>query len=371
MNATGIRRLGFRHLMALIVCLVGCEIAVCDEQASDKVQALRRPALSVPRPQRSAMLAVAQAGGRLVSVGERGVILVSDDLGVNWRQVPAPVSVTLTAVRFVNDTAGWATGHSGVVLATTDRGETWVRQLDGVTAAGLALSAAKALEQRLGPDSPVAKRALTVATQLKADGPDKPFLDLHFWDERKGIVVGAYGMAFTTEDGGRTWESAFDRLDNPKGLHLNAVTGAGQYVVIAGEQGLVLRSTDGGQQFARVETPYRGSWFAVHADTEGHLVLGGLRGNAYFSPDFGATWSRIDFGAPSSITAVVAGGPNRLLATNQVGSLFASKNGGRSFDLLPARGAAPLAAVAAVDKNTFVVAGLRGLQRIDNRGEKP
>lgn len=63
-----------------------------------------------------------RVGDRIVAVGERGHIIYSDDEGKTWVQGEVPVSVTLTAIDFGTDTHGWAVGHSGVVLKTTDAG---------------------------------------------------------------------------------------------------------------------------------------------------------------------------------------------------------------------------------------------------------
>jgi photosystem II stability/assembly factor-like uncharacterized protein len=60
----------------------------------------------------SLQLSVTRAGKRLVSVGERGLVLLSDDDGRSWRQArQVPVSVALTQVRFVSDSSAgrWAT----------------------------------------------------------------------------------------------------------------------------------------------------------------------------------------------------------------------------------------------------------------------
>ena len=51
--------------------------------------------------------------------------MVSDDEGTSWRQVESPVSSDLVAVRFVSAYQGFASGHDGVILATTDGGEHW------------------------------------------------------------------------------------------------------------------------------------------------------------------------------------------------------------------------------------------------------
>jgi len=45
---------------------------------------LEQPALVSPKALGAVMLAVARAGDRLVAVGERGTILLSDDGGRHW-----------------------------------------------------------------------------------------------------------------------------------------------------------------------------------------------------------------------------------------------------------------------------------------------
>lgn len=108
--------------------VVGAEVGVRD--------VLDQPARLSERAVSSVLNAVVLAGTRLVAVGERGVVLLSDDNGRSWRQAGSvPVSVALTDVHFVSATHGWAVGHSGVVLHSDDGGETWMRQLDGNQAA--------------------------------------------------------------------------------------------------------------------------------------------------------------------------------------------------------------------------------------------
>ena len=94
-----------RLWLLLVVCAACCRTGPVLAQAQDGV--LQRPALMAPQSVRGALLAVALAGRRIVTVGERGIVLLSDDRGANWRQVPVPVSVSLTAVRFVNEKTGW------------------------------------------------------------------------------------------------------------------------------------------------------------------------------------------------------------------------------------------------------------------------
>jgi photosystem II stability/assembly factor-like uncharacterized protein len=278
---------------------------------------MARPALMVAQPARAYLTGIARAGKRLVAVGERGIVVLSDDDGATWRQASVPVSVTLAAVQFPTPTQGWAVGHSGVVLHSADGGATWTRQLDGVQAAQLV--------SRDAQSGQGGAAWLAEAQRLVADGPDKPFLGLHFSDANNGFIVGAYNLAFRTRDGGRTWTPFGHRLDNPKASHLYAVESSGSTVLIAGEQGVLLRSTDDGATFARIALPYRGSFFALTVDGD-NAVVAGLGGNAFASHDRGATWAALALPAPVSVTAAHLEG-GRLLMANQAGMLLAGPAG--------------------------------------------
>ena len=70
-------------------------------------------------------------------------------------------------------------------------------------------------------------------------GPVNPFQDVWFKDESTGFAVGAFNLIFHTDDGGRTWESWFDRTDNPGGFHFYCVRACGPDIFLSGEQGMV------------------------------------------------------------------------------------------------------------------------------------
>ena len=106
-----------------------------------------RPGVVVDiNPGRILLMDVTRAGDRLVTVGERGFTLVSDDAGQSWRAVATPVTRSLTRVAFENDKLGVAVGHGGSIVRTEDGGETWtavaveeagVDSLLGVTSLGV------------------------------------------------------------------------------------------------------------------------------------------------------------------------------------------------------------------------------------------
>lgn len=348
--------------MVASAALLGCPAAA--SPAAVTFDVLSRAALPMQHPSSAAMLAVARAGKRLVAVGERGIVLLSDDEASTWRQAQVPVSVTLTAVQFVDQHQGWAIGHLGVVLHTEDGGAHWTRQFDGIRAAAIAMQAAREGGAAEGGDL---ARNIGVAQTLVDDGPDKPFLDLYFENDRTGYVVGAYNLVFRTDDGGRTWRSWMGHLANPKGLHLYAIKAVGDALYIAGEQGLLLRSTDHGEHFAAINSPSKGTYFGLVTGRDGELLLYGLRGRAFWSTDGAASWTEVNTGTLASLSAGTALADGTMVLVSQSGEMMASRDGGRSFKQMPHGAALPVTGLAESVAGQLVVSSLRGLRRLDTR----
>lgn len=300
---------------------------------------------------RSLFNGLAQAGSRLVAVGQRGHVLYSDDAGASWSQATVPVSSDLTAVSFPTERDGWAVGHDGVVLATHDAGATWSKQLDGRGLGALLLAAY--------PDG----TPLHADAQRFADeGPDKPFLDVHFSDAQHGFVVGPFNLLLATDDGGATWTPWMHRTDNPRALHLYAMRRVDGTLYVAGEQGLLLALDAGAAQFRAIRVPYQGTLFGITGDAHA-LIVYGLRGNALRSTDGGRTWTALETGVQVSLTSATRDGDTLLLAT-QTGQVLASTDDGVTLAPLTLPQRAPASAVLVPESGVLIVAGPRGLQRV-------
>ncbi|RZA34628.1 MAG: BNR domain-containing protein [Lysobacteraceae bacterium] len=339
---------------ALLAAMLPASVAAAPEAA-----VLARPALKAERLHSRTFLALASAGKRLVAVGERGLVALSDDDGASWRQAVTPVSTTLTSVSFVDARLGWAAGHAGTILHTADGGATWTLQADGRAIARQVQASAP--EQGAG--------MVAVAAQLVADGPDKPFLDIGFSDALHGVAVGAYGLAVKTSDGGRSWHSFMHQVPNPKGLHLYAVRTVGDTTWLAGEQGYFARSAGAGQDFQRIETPYRGSYFALAASGNG-VVLAGLKGNAFQVSQDGTSFTRIEGAPPVSFSGVSSLRDGRFAFINQAGQVLVAPHAGAPLRMLSAGPRAPLSAVTESADGRLVLAGAAGLERMVQDGAK-
>jgi photosystem II stability/assembly factor-like uncharacterized protein len=253
-------------------CLIAAAETAGDVSAPLKIE----PAHAWADPTHAMLLDVARAGARIVAVGEHGIVLLSDDGGGSYRQAKhVPASSTLTAVYFTDADHGWAVGQWGVILATADGGETWTLQRSDTSI-------------------------------------DQPLFSVYFKDARHGWAVGLWSLLLVTEDGGHAWKAA--KLPPSPGaskadrnlFHIFADRSGTLF--IAAEQGLVLRSRDGGATWEYRRTGNKGSLWTGTSSADGTVFVGGLLGHLYRSRDGGDTWEALDSASTGSITSLVAAG---------------------------------------------------------------
>lgn len=344
--------------LALSACVVS-QAASSDDAA---IRLFEQPSLPSALASESLMLDVALAGQRLIAVGERGFILLSEDEGRSWRQVLSPVSVTLTRVVFPSATHGWAVGHAGVVLHSQDGGLSWRKQLDGEQAARLELEAAQSTHS--AQPSEHSQQQVEAAQLLFEEGPDKPFLAVHFFDERQGVILGAYGLAFATADGGASWQSIRERLDNPSAMHLYDIHELAGELFIAGEQGLLLRSVDNGLRFNALDSPANGTLFGLLATDAQGLLAFGLRGKTYLSEDHGDSWRAVPNNLPVTLTAGARLADGSLMLVDESGRTLLSRDHGHSFVASTLAKPAYLTGLTSSADGQVIVASNHGLARL-------
>ncbi len=349
--------------------------------AASLVDLLDLPAQPGERAMRSMLLDVARAGDRLVAVGEYGTVLYSDDQARGWRQASVPVQVTLTAVHFPTPRQGWAVGHDAVILHTGDGGETWTKQLDGRQTGDKLLAAAEAWNAEVEALDPAAvdpdelmllqdaaMMALDEALREQEVGPNRPFLDVWFADERRGFAVGAFNYFFVTEDGGLTWEDGSSRLPNPEFLHLYSISPvSGDTLLLVGEFGLVLRSIDAGATWESLDIGYQGSLFNVNG-ADGSAWIAGLRGNVFYSPDAGDSWQHLEPRTEATLLGSVITGRRKARFVGLGGTLVEVDISGESIVRLSKPSPQTLAALVVNESEELLLVGEAGVTRLDSDG---
>ncbi|GAA3570849.1 WD40/YVTN/BNR-like repeat-containing protein [Marinobacter xestospongiae] len=370
---------------ALGAACFGLSMALSAPAAFALADVIETPARETSLAPSQLLTDAATAGDRIIAVGERGHIIVSDDEGANWSQGQVPVSVTLTGVDFPTANEGWVVGHSGVVLHSDDRGDTWSVQLTGIGAAKLAIEGkearAEALEARIAEAPEEEKGDLEWALDdllfsldnLRADldiGPVNPLLDVWFENDQHGFVVGAYGMILRTRDGGETWQDWSGQLENPTGFHLNAITRiTGGALVIVGEAGQIHVSVDNGETWELRTSPYEGSLFGVISTGQVNEILAfGLRGNILLSTDLGKSWKFVPNDAKATLNDGAVAEDGRITLVGNGGAVLVSGNGAESFREHFRSERAGVMSVVPVSDTDILIVGEDGVHRTDARG---
>ena len=345
-------------ILPVIALTLGLPLAATADSFRD---ALDTPARQSIFAAKTLLNGVANAGRRVVAVGQRGHIVYSDDAGKSWQQAQVPVSSDLVAVSFPTPEKGWAVGHDGIVLHSADGGVTWTRQLDGRGVGKIMTDfyGAQAAKGNLG--SPDAAAALVdEAGRIAEQGAENPFLDVWFADENNGFIVGAFNLIFRTVDGGKSWEPWYHRTANPNRLHFYALRKIGNSLYVVGEQGLVQKLDASGGRFVALDTGYRGTFFGL-TGSNGAVIVHGLRGHAFRSLDGGTSWQKIETGLQDGITGSSVCGDGRIVLVSQAGRMLLSDNSGASFRPVKLEQAVPASAVACLSRDVSVIAGARGV----------
>lgn len=336
--------------IAWVTLLLACGL----HNASAKVDLLDRPAQPSVHATRSLLLDVQRVGSQLFAVGEFGQVLKSTDEGRNWVAGKVPTSITLTALAFADAREGYAVGHDGVVLHTTDAGSIWHKVLDGRAINQFVAQAAKtrantlqaqvdALPAGVTPAREALEQALddalfavdTAERDVKV-GPSKPLLDVRVLPGGVVLVAGAYGQLLKSQDHGKTWTYLDTHALNPDNFHLNSmlVTEQGE-VYVAGEQGTVLVSGDQGNSWRAQKIDYQGSVFSlVQSPRSKAIVAVGLRGHAFKLSPGAQVWERLQTGLQETFSAATVLKDGSLVAVGARGIVVRSTDDFNTLQVL-------------------------------------
>ncbi|MDT8440594.1 MAG: YCF48-related protein [Desulfuromonadales bacterium] len=328
-----------------IVCLLLILPAVLTGLGLLSAPACAAPSELMPLAAQSLLLDGQFAGDRVVTVGERGHILISADQGRSWQQQPVPTRATLTSLFFVDSDLGFAAGHDGVILRSEDGGQSW---------------------------------------QLVYADPDdeRPILDLWFHDRRRGFAVGAYGLLLTTGDSGRSWHAVefspaslthevdwgWDEGEDeplPIDFHLNQIAATpGGRLFIAAEAGNLYRSDDGARSWLALPSPYVGSLYGVLPINEQSLLLYGLRGHLFRSDDAGMTWQELSTGVRSTLYDAARLRDGRIVLVGQEGTVLFGADSRDRLTLLAQPGRRGIARVLELPDGALLLIGEQGARRL-------
>ena len=243
-------------------------------------------------------------GGNLFASGTGYVLgaqnLKTTDAGITWN----PINITadyyspVQASAFVDDKTGFYADYYHI-FKTTDGGDTWVKKytdsiapirkmywFDSLT--GFCFSEAYLYKTANGGES---------WDRIKVAPGDFGIPDINFIDRKTGYIADYPGILKTT-DGGNTW--ALQDLGVNLGVDpfltavyfIDAQTG-----FVGGNNGMLLRTIDGGKTWKKIENPmlFFTVAFQFLDKTHGYALNKNFTGvnEVYETTDAGLTWSRI------------------------------------------------------------------------------
>ena len=255
-----------------------------------------RPGVVVDiKPNRIYLTDITRAGSRLITVGERGFTLVSDDEAMTWKAVATPVNRTLTSIAFNDDKLGVAVGHGGTLVRTEDGGNSWT---------------AVPMEDAFGES--------LLGVSALGDG--------------KFAAYGAFGMYFDTLDGGQSWTKR-TIISEEFEAHISEVVLDNGVLWLAGEAGTLARCEEPCSAYVQVPSPYTGSFFGMVVAKDGALLIFGMRGSVYRSADAGATWQKVEIDTTASFNGGRVLSDGRIMLVGNAGLVATSSDNGQTFTL--------------------------------------
>ncbi len=284
------------------------------------------------------------------AVGDRGLILHTEDGGRHWQMQRNPLTNRLDSVQFLDGQTGWAAGGevhpythytSGVVLRTQDGGRNWT------PVEGLTLPALKHIHfsdprsgWTLGNQSSMYPTGIFRTedggrswTPLPA-GVSGPWLSGDFRDTQRGVVAGTNGR-LAVIDAPNVKASQTPEL-GPRPLRqvqmLDDI-----YGWLIGDGGLVLQTQDGGLTWqmppGQLPSGVRRLFdFRTMATHRGHVWIAGVPGSCVLhSADGGQTWELFRTEQNLPIRSIAFVDTERGWAVGALGTILCTRDGGRSW----------------------------------------
>ncbi|RYD79800.1 MAG: hypothetical protein EOP53_09070 [Sphingobacteriales bacterium] len=228
---------------------------------------------------------------------------------INWNVVNTSSASTLKAVYFTDNLQGWAAGHDGTILHTTDGGKAWTRQ---VTDSSFYLKDIFFTSNQngwaVGSDIKEGDELIISTTnggetwkEVVVDEVYGYFEGVYFVNATKGFIIGGteYRSNFTknvmlvTEDGGKTWQKhSFSNTRDAMMYDMMFTDNNSGW--ISASEGHIYSTVDGGETWS---SQGDGSWphlYSIYMADANHGWAAGERNTIDETADGGKTWENIE-----------------------------------------------------------------------------
>jgi photosystem II stability/assembly factor-like uncharacterized protein len=271
-------------------------------------------------------------------VGTAGMIVATTNGGQTWISNNSTITSNLYGVDFVSRTTGFAVGDAGMILRTTDGGTTWTIQNSGVSNT---LYDVNFVNDQLGLVVGISGCVLrttdggTTWSNISS-GTTQTLRELQFVDAQNawavGGTVGANSTILHSTNGGLTWSLQIP----PTGVsaYLRAVNFVNsQYGWIAGDEQTILKTTNGGTIWTR-QNPPTGAGSTLRGVSFVDILRGWVvdyDGRILTTSDGGTNWTIQYSHQGSRLLNLKTYSDHHITVCGTNGNLSTSTNGGTAW----------------------------------------
>jgi len=234
------------------------------------------------------------AGSMMTACGSNGIILTSTDAGQTWAQGKTQTAFSLNGLKSISASSVIVVGDSGTILGTSTGGVTW--------------------------------NDYSVPTFQNLQGVD-------FVSPTNGLAAGTAGLMIRTTDGGVTWTSHQSKVVKA----LRAVAYADPNVAVAVGDTAVTRTTDGGLTWTAIPSAPRLLYSGIRFVSPTVGIAVSHDGSIAKSTDAGLTWGVVST-TPSNMRGVAfADASNGWICANLTnindprGVIYTTADGGTTW----------------------------------------
>ncbi|MGQ3058285.1 MAG: YCF48-related protein [Nevskia sp.] len=243
-------------------------------------------------PTRLALLGVAVKGDHAIAVGQQGLVLKRE--GTEWKKIDTGTQERLLSVSVNASGAAVAVGGFGTVLASSDGGSTWTA---------------------IKP----------VWADFAEAGTDPHVYAAHIDEAGTITIAGEFSLILRKAAGSDQWKLLNKGDASLFALYIGSGASA-SYAV--GQDGTVLRSTDAGASWSRIDAGTQAILLGVSASSDNRVTVTGMREMRY-SPDGGSSWTGVNGGGVNTLWYQGIGQPEgstAALAVGQAGRILKIDN---------------------------------------------
>ncbi|MBT8339997.1 MAG: hypothetical protein HKP58_10395 [Desulfatitalea sp.] len=324
-----VMKMAVSKIAAMTVCIVFlCSCGPVPQQQIKRDKKLNEALFSVSFPTKNTGWAC----------GRWGTVLHTADGGTKWTVQNSGTDFTLSSIFFTDPLHGWAVGNEGAIIHTADGGNTWKQQKSPVSFRLMKVYFVTPLKGWIVSERTHILSTIDGGRTWHIQFADDDFIlkSISFCDALNGWAVGEYGYIYHTENGGTNWRKQAGHfgfspesgavVGDPFLFDVAAIDPQTAWAV--GIDGHVIKTSDGGKTWEKIETgASRTQFFCVASNQVGTISIGG-KGTFLISTDNGTSWNNPAFKPPivyGWIYGLAIRGDSEFVAVGWDGNIYFSE----------------------------------------------